>query len=212
MKYSDFEFSETDENSELLEDGILLERIRCERSDAESADDLRLFGTPLEDTAVWSKADSDCADGLMCEKYIAELLTGDTVSENDILSSAHLSGEFDTEYGCTKESIGNLLENMEIDVSRESEISLKDICMSLDNNEKVICEISSIVLKYPDMADFPGISADHFVQVIGIDETDPEAKKVILNDPFDPEGGTAVAEDIFMDAWEKSSRFAVFAK
>ena len=48
----------------------------------------------------------------------------------------------------------------------------------------------------------PDTRADHAVQVIGIDRTDPDAPMVVLNDSGTPEGrGELVPLDVFENAW-----------
>ncbi|MBQ8015501.1 MAG: hypothetical protein IJ264_04865, partial [Clostridia bacterium] len=51
----------------------------------------------------------------------------------------------------------------------------------------------------------PDDGADHAVQVIGIDYSDPDNPMVILNDSGHPDGcGEMVPLDDFVDAWEDS--------
>ncbi len=58
----------------------------------------------------------------------------------------------------------------------------------------------------------PGIDADHAVQVIGLDYSDPGNPLVILNDPGTANGGGAMIPlEIFMGAWEDSGCFMVEA-
>ena len=48
----------------------------------------------------------------------------------------------------------------------------------------------------------PADSANHAVEVIGIDYSNPEEPMVILNDSGSPNGcGEMVAMDVFEDAW-----------
>lgn len=212
MSYNQLEFSEINNSTELLEDGVMLERVRCERTDIENMETSQLYGTPTEDAKVWMRLNSDCDDGILCGKYVADLLAENNILENNIRQLANRCGEFDEAYGSTKEGITKFIEGMGLEVSGEYNLTIKVLCESLDNNEKVICEISSILANYPEMSDFPGLSADRFVQVIGIDETNPDSKAVIVNDPFESCGGTKVNLDVFTSAWGKSDFYAVFAK
>jgi hypothetical protein len=56
----------------------------------------------------------------------------------------------------------------------------------------------------------PGQDANHAVQVIGIDRSDPGRPMVVLNDPGHPDGrGMLVPLDEFAGAWQDSGCFAV---
>ena len=68
------------------------------------------------------------------------------------------------------------------------------------DSDKVLANVSGM----------PEQGANHAVQVIGIDNSDPDNPVVILNDPGHPNGqGVRVAADDFMDAWEDSDNFMV---
>ena len=58
----------------------------------------------------------------------------------------------------------------------------------------------------------PGMGANHAIQVIGVDHTDPENPMVIINDSGVANGQcVSVPADLFMDAWEDSDNFMVTA-
>lgn len=211
MNYELYEPLEINGGSEILEDGVLLEHFIAEgvMEDMESAE---LYGTPAKDAEVWSMAETVNSDGLLCEKYIAELLTGDKITENELCKAASDSGYYNNEYGSTLYDVGKHLESLELEVTRESSLSIKELCEALDNGEKVICAISSIFLYYPEISDIPGLSADRFVEVIGVDMTDTQNKMIVVNDPLDECGGTSFPLDDFVNAWQKSYRYCVIAK
>ena len=49
----------------------------------------------------------------------------------------------------------------------------------------------------------PGEAANHAVEVIGVDYTDPDNPVVILNDSGHPDGcGSMIPLEDFVDAWE----------
>ena len=211
MNYELYEPLEINSGSEILEDGVLLEHFIAEGviEDMESAE---LYGTPVKDAEVWSMAETINSDGLLCEKYIAELLTGDKITENELCEAASDSGYYNNEYGSTLYDVGKHLESLELEVTRESSLSIKELCEALDNGEKVICAISSISLYYPEISGIPSLSADRFVEVIGVDMTDTQNKMIVVNDPLDECGGTSFPLDDFVDAWQKSNCYCVIAK
>ena len=104
------------------------------------------------------------------------------------------------------------MEAVGLRVERSEHLTVSDLAMSLAEGEKVICGVNNMILQEPALADLPGINANHAVEVIGIDYSDPGNPKVILNDPG-VENGRGIRHnlDVFMDAWKTSDHFAVIA-
>ena len=209
MADMDYEFFESAETVKELEDGVALEHITCEREITDIEESIDIFGDPEEDSKVWSRAESDCSDSVMCEKYVSELLTGDSLAEKEIIDMLEKRSLFDAEYGCVRNDIGCYSEISGLSVTRESGMSVKDLCESLDGGEKIICTVSGISLHFPELGDMPGLSADSCVEVIGIEENDLHNKTVIINDPHDISGGSRVDMDVFTAAWGKGGCYAV---
>ena len=204
-----YDVAETCENFELLEEGVLLEHFVLEEPPITQLDEsAELYGNFAEDIKVWSLAENELSDSVMCEKYILEALTGDQITAEDIISRLEASGSFDYEYGCTQYGVGSFLEELGFSVIRESSTTVNDLCESLDNNEKIICALSSIALNYPELSDMPSLSADKYVEVIGIDRTNPLQVTVILNDPLS-EGGAEIPLDRFSAAWNIGGRYSI---
>ena len=112
------------------------------------------------------------------------------------------------------DDVGNILEHMGRDVERSQGNSIDDIAQCLQDGGQVIVAVDSSELweGVNDDNFGPGMQADHAVQVIGIDYTDPDEPMVILNDPGASNGGGAqVPLDEFMDAWEDSGCYMVEA-
>ena len=82
-------------------------------------------------------------------------------------------------------------------------------------SEMCIRDRNNISLLTPDSMEsifYPSLTANHAVEVIGIDRTDPSNVKVILNDPGLP-GGRGITYDLeeFQTAWNTSGGFMVSA-
>ena len=101
---------------------------------------------------------------------------------------------------------------MGLEVERQNGVTLAELAEMLDNGEKVIVGVNNMVLANPAMANLPGMSANHAVQVIGIDGTDPDNIQIILNDPG-VENGQGIRHDLstFMTAWSTSGNYTVSA-
>ena len=117
--YDNLEYSEANDRCELLEDGVMLEHFTAIRDDIETEPSNDIYGSDSRDYEVWSKSAYECSDSVMCEKYISDVLTDDSVTEEDIRSFMEKSGTLDPEYGCTHSDVGAYLENAGLDISRE---------------------------------------------------------------------------------------------
>lgn len=210
MFYSDYEFEETGV-SELLEDGVYLEHFVSDTADAEMTDVGTLFGDPEADALLWSRAQSDCDDGIMCEKYIADALTCSELAAEDVMNGSALEGRYSADYGSTLQDAGSYLEGLDLRVERDLGCTVADLCEALEQNERIICAVSSVALYYPELEDMPGLAADTLVEVIGVDEAGSDGRTVVVNNPFAACGGSPIAEDAFVSAWSKSGCYAVFA-
>lgn len=203
-----FESYETGGNLEKLEDGVFREHFSFAKDVPESGEPTDLFGTPEKDAEVWSKAGEFFSDSVMCEKFAAESLSGECVPEEAILSEMENRGVYDRDFGCVRGDVGAFSELSGLEVYRETGLSVKDLCESLDNNEKVVCAVSSVSLLYPEIGDMPGLSADSYIEVIGIDASETGRETVLVNNPNGAEGGEIFPLSDFCSAWEKSGRFA----
>jgi len=72
--------------------------------------------------------------------------------------------------------------------------------------------VDNMILYDPRFADMPGRVANHAVQLVAIDFSDPENPQAILNDTG-VENGRGIRHDldVFMAAWKTSGNFAVYA-
>ena len=121
--------------------------------------------------------------------------------------------------GTPIECMGNLIEAHGIEVEKDYGYTLADLSQRLDDGQKVLVALDSDEIWNPGMDDddpisnyfgIPGQDANHAVQVVGIDDSDPNNPMVILNDPGTPDGkGLRVRADDFVDAWEDSDYYMV---
>lgn len=212
MNYEFFETPEANENCEMPEKGVLHEHYAApERDITETVEFVEIYGTPDTDAAVWVKAENSCSDSLLCEQYASELLTGTRLSEYELCAAAGELGYYNIEYGCTLYETGKYLESLDLEIIRESSLTVNDVCQALENGEKVICAVSSITLYYPEISGMPGLSADCMIQVIGVDMSNPCQKVVILNSPLAEQSAVEIPLEKFLKAWQKSECYAVTA-
>lgn len=206
------EVRETGEPIKELEPGVFLERAeQCSPEELVSPSDL-MAGTPETDLENWhlQKGDNSCA--VCCQEFVAEQLLEQDFSEEKMAQYAMEQGWYNPEIGTVPNDTGKLLEAMGLEVEQEYNQTLSDLFGDLENGRKVICGVNNMILEKPELAELPGFRANHVVEVIGVDYSNPENVQVVLNDSGVSDGkGKRVSADTFLKAWDTSQRFTVTA-
>lgn len=102
-------------------------------------------------------------------------------------------------------NMDRVLDYYGIDSDMSFHNNLSDIEECLDAGGKIIVAVDADEIWYGEQDDLftPGDGANHAVEVIGIDRTNPDDTMVILNDSGNPNGcGELVPLETFLDAWE----------
>lgn len=195
-----------------LEAGVLLERLGEYHEGIEELETCdRIAGDPQKDMDEWHLQTEQNSCAIACQSFVAEQLLDGDFSEEEMIRNAKAMGIYDSASGTAASDVGDLLENLGLEVDRWFDAGLGELAQALEEGEKVICGVSSQILANPELANVPGIKADHAVQIIGIDATHPENVQVILNDPGVLDGqGIRHDLDTFMKAWETGGNYAVF--
>ncbi|MGB5634168.1 MAG: hypothetical protein WBM44_21340 [Waterburya sp.] len=176
-----------------------------------------------DDLEHWHEQSYDDTCGIVAQEFILDDIGQDygiDFSEDELRDTATACGWYTPDGGTPKLQVGNLLEAYGIGVERSINASLEDINQQLEAGHKVLVAVDADEIWHPDDIDdddlianlfgMPGQEPNHTVQVIGIDNSDPNNPMVILNDPGTPDGrGLTVAADDFLNAWEDSNNFMV---
>lgn len=205
------------ESLEQIGEGVFLEHMKGFLNKIEGSDEGReksetILGNPEKDMEVWHMQDSDVSCAVCCQEFIAEQVTGKEFTEQEFCDLAERQGWFNPETGTAPEDVGKILEYMGFDVTRQEGVTVQELVQMLENGEKIIAGVNNMVLRNPELANVPGISANHAVQVIGMDVADPNNVQVILNDPGASDGrGIRYSLDRFEAAWNTGNRFTISA-
>lgn len=200
---------------EALDEGVVSERIlNPEAQEAIEAMELpknpELVGDPQEAMEHWHRQTEDMSCAVASQCFVAEQLLDTEMDETKMIEYAEQHGWY--ENGTYPEDVGKLLEAMGLDVERHFEGSMEEIEQTLESGGKVMVSVNNAVLQQPFLANFPGFDANHVVEVIGIDKSDPTGIKVILNDPGVENGGGIVHElSTFQSAWATGGNFITTA-
>ena len=194
---------------ETLEDGVELEQLRDEDFSGEFTESYgEILGEPEEDAEVWHEQTEDYSCAVACQTYVAEQLFNRPFSEQEFIDVAAEHGWYTSGEGTSPSDTGKVLELMGLDVERSNFNSFSELEEVVASDAKAIVGVNNSVLQNPGLAGLPGMNANHAVEVIGIDRTDPDNIEVILNDPGVENGaGIRHSLDTFLKAWRTGSNY-----
>lgn len=200
--------------AELLDEDVTIEHFGLHPEGYEFSEETEplenpetIFGNPEQDMENWHQQNEMNSCAVACQEFVSEQLLEREFSEKELAEFAESNGWYNPETGTPLNDVGNILEALGLNVERSFDGSIQDIAERLNSGEKIICTVNSLALNMPEMAPLPGLSADHAVEVIGIDAANPNDIRVILNDPAAKSGGTEYPLNTFMDAWDTGGRF-----
>lgn len=165
-----------------------------------------VVGDPEGDMQYWEYQGQTARCAIYAQMFVIEEYLGHDVDIDELVALADANGWFDMDEdsGTAFLNMDKLLNyyGIENDMSFGNDIS--DIEKALNEGNNVIVSVDSGQIWYGDDNNIfsPFTAADHAVQVIGIDYSDPEHPMVILNDSGTPDGrGELVPLEVFENAW-----------
>lgn len=161
---------------------------------------------------VWHLQEEPFSCANACQEFIIDEFLGIDVQEG-LLNAVARDQNWLQENGTSYEDIGNLLEIYGIETHRYMNAGFEDIKAALDNGDRVIVAVHNAALDESWWDIIPVVSANHAVEVIGIDDSDPKNVKVIVNDPGVKDGcGKVVSMDTFNQARDGSGGYMLVAE
>ena len=160
----------------------------------------------------WHVQDGDNSCAVCSQQFIINEFLDLDLTEEELCVIAEEKGWFDPETGTSPSDVGNLLELYGIDTQVNYEGTINDIKATLDQGGRVIVAVDSMALWVDGFGNYPLYGADHAVEVIGIDDSDPLDVRVIINDSGIENGGARSVPYLeFMESWMPSGGFMVSA-
>lgn len=193
-----------------MPDGVVKESLVWETRN-EAVQDVYSFYNIKDATDTWhvQKYSDSCA--IACQEFILEEYT-DQEFDEDALVNISLENGWVEEGGTPVEHIGNILEYHGIETYTDYNAEFQDLENVLNNGDRAIVGVFNMGLDNDYEGFYPAWSANHAIEVIGIDKSNPEDIKVIVNDPGVEDGcGKRIDYDVFMKAWDTSGGFMVVA-
>lgn len=173
--------------------------------DPSQADPDAVSGNPEEAMNVWEFQGDTNRCALYSQKFIIEQLSGQDIDIEDVADVATSHGWFSEDEGTPLLNMAKILDHYGIDNEMSFNNSVDDLKDCLDAGRKIIVSIDADEIWYGEQDNLftPVDGANHAVEVIGIDSSDPDQPMVILNDSGNPNGcGEAVPLDTFRASWE----------
>lgn len=189
--------------------GIIREFFQKITGDRESAEERYDISEATEEWHM-QKEPYSCANA--CQAFIINEYLDVDVAEEALNAYAREQNWLQAD-GTAYEDVGNLLEMYGIETNRYWDASFQDIKAELDQGDRVIVAVYNAALD-DDWCDLlPIASANHAIEVIGIDDSNPFDVKVIINDPGVADGcGKVISLDTFNDARSTSGGFMAVAE
>lgn len=162
-----------------------------------------LVGTPVDDVSHWEHQTTSFTCAVEAQRGIIEEFTGKHVSEAQLVYDATIHGWL-TNNGTSPSDIGNLLQYYSVPCHTHPQASVEDLVRELSLGHKVIVGVDSGDLwgEHDAFNEFIDHHADHAIWVTGVDFTDAQHPKVIINDSGDPNGGGKAYDlGLFAAAW-----------
>ena len=180
-----------------------------------------VVGDPDEAMDQWHLQERDNTCAVAAQEFVLDDFTGIHHSEDELRQVAEEHGWYTPQGGTPVDDTGNILAYYGLDTEQQHGASFQQLETALAHGDGVIVGVESGKIWNPgfDPADsvtnyvgIPGQSADHAVEVIGVDHSDPAHPTVILNDSGAPDGrGERVPLATFLEAWQGSGNFLVTA-
>lgn len=170
--------------------------------------DPSVVGHPADAMSHWEDQGETQRCGLYSQKFIIEELTGKELDIDKMADIASEHGWFSETNGTNPGDLNKMLDYYGIPNEMSWNNGLEDLHNVLANGGRAIVAIDADEIWHgeEDGIFSPLDSANHAVEVAGIDYSDPDNPMVILNDSGNPDSGCGemVPADKFMDAWADS--------
>lgn len=164
-----------------------------------------ITGDPKTSMEEWENQGMTNRCALYSQKFVIEEFTGVEINMEEFAEVADYNGWFTDDFGTTFLNMNKMLDYYGIENKMSFHNNVDDIEECLEDGGKVIVSIDADEIWYGEGDDLfsPNSGANHAVEVIGIDRTDPEHPMVILNDSGNPNGkGVMIPLADFEDAWQ----------
>lgn len=169
-------------------------------------DDFGVTGNPASAMEHWEPQGDTKRCALYSQKFVIEEFTGQDIDIEEFTQEAEANGWFSESEGTAFLNMDKMLDQYNIPHEVEFNRTIDDLESCLNRGGRAIVAIDADEIWYDNNHNIfvPDRGANHAVEVIGIDRSDPSNPMVIINDSGNPNGGCGemVPLETFKDAWE----------
>lgn len=182
-----------------------------ENFEPNTADITKIVGNPAESMQEWECQGETNRCALYAQKFVIEEFTGQEIDIEEMADFAEARGWFNEANGTNHEHLTKMLDYFGIENEESFNNDLTDIADCLNDGGRIIVTVDSGEIWCGENDVYsPQTTADHAVEVVGIDYSNPENPMVILNDSGIENGcGVKVPADTFLDAWADGGNYMI---
>ncbi len=206
LEQQDMTYEEFDNMNQMNYSSACMGENLAAQFNPDAADPDAVAGTPAEDMEHWEYQGQTGRCAIYAQKFAIEAITGREIPIEELVAVAEENGWFvpGENEGTVSLNMDKLVEYYGVENEMSFNNDIESLEEALNDGHKVIVSVDSGQIWKGEENDIfsPETTADHAVEVIGIDRTDPENPMVVLNDSGTPNGrGELVPLEVFENAW-----------
>lgn len=160
---------------------------------------------------VWHLQERNNTCAIACSEFIINEFQETNVTEGELREFVESRGWL-REGGMSMGNAAKLLKHYGVESRLTESASYAELKEALSGRDRVIVGVNNVSICTEWCDQYPAFSANHAIEVLDIDESDPKDVKVIINDPGVKDGcGKAVGLENFMDAWRTGNNMMLTA-
>ena len=200
-----------------IEDGIYFKHYECDHKfDGMPDKEGLLYGNPDRDMFLWERQLENGTDTIAYRTVFEKAFGSKELSQAKVKEELINLGLYHSECGMSFDGFFKSFNISMVPASTEDFVverfvnsNVTELIEYVDSDAIVLCYVNSLILDYPSCADIPGLNADAFVHVIGIEFEDEEDYIFINDSSCDDGAGKKILLKDFMNAWSVNGYTAI---
>ncbi|MBR2589743.1 MAG: hypothetical protein IKE65_02340 [Clostridia bacterium] len=214
-----YPFEDTIDTLEQVEPGVYLEHVfpdEVQEISTEYEQPQLIFGSLEKSEGIEIQA-GVLDDAVACYSACAPELGAQALSQQQLIDMLKAEGLYTDGCGMSEKDVEHCFmrlaqtDDTKVYVECEELNGLNELCIYVDSGDVVICYVNAAALESDSLAQMPGLNADHFVRVSGVDLSG-ENEYVHIQDSASLQGETkAIPLGRFLKAWNTGNFYTITA-